>query len=91
MAVNQTPNVYYGLPLTSKRLGQMYGVVPQTMLTWLCRSEFTKFEVHQHPRSFLWCKEFETKLDEFADKKGYRRCIESKVPSRYLSVGKSLS
>lgn len=89
----QGPVLYYGLPLTARRLAEVYGCGRQSMNTWLCRADFAKFETggFKTPLYFTWCKEFEQRLDEFMNKKGFYRCIESRVPCKYTSAGKSLS
>lgn len=87
------PILYYGLPLTCRKLAEVYGCGRQAMNTWLCRADFTKFETgaYKAPRYYTWCKEFETKLDEFMNKKGFYRCLDSKVPCKYSLAGRSLS
>lgn len=85
--------LYYGSPLTVKRLAEVYGCGKQLMSTSLCRADFTKFEIGgvKTPMYYSWCREFEQKLDEFMSKKGFYRCIESRVPCKYTSAGRSLS
>lgn len=77
--------LYYGLLLTCSRLAEVYETSPDHMRRILCRADFAKFEdgVTRSPRRYRWGKEFESRLDNYMERKGYKRCIASRVPSRY--------
>lgn len=76
--------IIYGSPVSIKRLADYYRMNVDRMRMWLCRGEFDKFYVPRaYPRQYLWCKEFELKLDNLLNPKGYYRCTDSKVLSRY--------
>ena len=76
--------IIYGTPVSIKRIGEYYKMNPDRVRLWLCRGEFDKYYVPRaYPRQYLWCKELELKLDKLFNSKGYYRCTDSKVLSRY--------
>ena len=80
---NNNP-IVYGAIVTARRLGEYYKMRSERMNMWLSRPEFSKFYIPgMCPRKYCWCKDMELELDKLLNPKGYYRCTDSKVHSRY--------
>lgn len=83
MEVESRP-IKYGLTVSARRIAEYYKASIDYVRRLLCRAELNKFSVPgMLPRKFCWCKEMELTLDRLLNPKGFFRCTDSKVHSRY--------
>ena len=76
--------IKYGLVVSARRIGEYYKASTDFVRRLLCRAELNKFSVPgMMPRKYLWCKEMELNLNKILNPKGFYRCTDSKVHSRY--------
>lgn len=76
--------IKYGLAVSARCIAEYYKTSIDYTRRLLCRAELNKFSVPgMLPRKYCWCKEMELNLDKILNPKGFYRCTDSKVHSRY--------